>query len=102
MMLTFRRLGALAQIINRYKSYLRSYQCTYSDDMAVVIISFDLLNELRSKCVHKMWLNEDGAEFFMGCKIFMSTETNYLAVAYLNELDDKFHDIIEITEEETT
>jgi hypothetical protein len=101
-MLTFKRLGALAQIINRYNSYLLSYKCTYPDDMVVVIISFDLLNEMRAKCVHKMWLNENGAEFFMGCKIFMSTETNYLAVAYLNELDDKFHDIIEITEEETT
>lgn len=94
--MTFARLSALSEFITRYKSYKGK---SPFDDV-VVIISFDLLSEMRAKCVKSNWLEANGAEYFMGCKIIMSKANNYLAVAYLHELEDRFHDIIEITDEE--
>lgn len=95
--MTFQRISAVAELISRYEGHKSSF------DTVVVIISFDLLSELRAKCVKSIWLEENGAEYFMGCKVIMSNANmgNYLAVAYLNELEDRFHDIIEITDEET-
>lgn len=94
-MLTFKRINALSEVISRYKAF-------NSDEDVVVIISFDLLSEMRAKCVKSIWLKDNGEEFFMGCKVIMSNVNmgNYLAVAYLNELEGRFHDIIEITDEE--
>ena len=94
--MTYQRISAVADLISRYEKHKSSF------DAVVVIISFDLLHELRMKCVKSSFNTDRGSESFMGCKIIMSKASNYLAVAYLNELDDKFHDIIEITEEETT
>ena len=94
--MTFQRISACAELISRYKRNVSSF------DSVVVIISFDLLSEMRAKCVKSIWLEENGEEFFMGCKVIMSKTSNYLAVSYLNDLEDRFHDIIEITDEEAT
>ena len=92
--MTFQRISAVAELISRYEGKKSSF------DTVVVIISFDLLSELRAKCVKSICLVKDGDEFFMGCKMIMSKSSNYLAVAYWDELEDRFHDIIEITDEE--
>ena len=92
--MTFQRISALAELISRYNYYERPF------DSVVVVISFDLLSELRAKCTKSMMVRDNGEEYFMGCKIIMSHESNYLAVAYLNDLEDKYHDLIEITSEE--
>lgn len=94
--MTFQRISACAELISRYEGHKSSF------DTVVVIISFDLLSEMRAKCVKSIWLEENGEEFFMGCKVIMSKASNYLAVAYLNDLEERFHDIIEITDEEAT
>lgn len=89
-MLTFKRINALSEVISRYNTY-------NSDDVVVVIIiSFDLLSELRAKCVKSIWLKDNGEELFMGCKVIMSRESDYLAVAYLNEDEEQYHDIEEV------
>ena len=94
--MTFARISALCELINRYKSY----KGKASADSVVIIISFDILSELKTRCVKSMSETIGGEQYFMGCRIFMSHSNNYLAVAYLNELEENFHDIIEITDEE--
>ena len=100
--MTFARIQALCGLVNRYKSYLLSFECPFPHDSVVVFISFDLLNELRARCVHKMWLKENGEEFFMGCQVIVDMAHDYLAVAYMNINDGKYHDISEITNEDMT
>ena len=96
--MTYQRISALADIISRYKNYKDKNPA----DSVVVVISFDLLHELRMKCVKSSFTTDRGSESFMGCKIIMSHAKNYIAVAYLNELDDQYHSIVEITDEEAT
>lgn len=93
--MTFARISALCQLINRFQIARHD-----ESDRVVVIISFDLLNDLREKCVKSMKENTDGDEFFCGCQIIMSRDNDFLAVAYLDELEDEYHDMIEITEED--
>ena len=98
--MTFQRIQALCDLINRYKSYLLSFKCPYPDDKVVVFISFDILNELRAKCVHKMWLKENGDEFFMGCQVIIDLAPDYMAVAYMGKANGQYHDVKSITEED--
>lgn len=87
--MTFQRISAAAEIISRY--------CAFSNNV-VAIISFDLLHEIRSKCVKSMWATAEGEEYFMGCQVVMSKKNNYLAVAYINK-DGSLRDVVEITDE---
>ena len=98
--MTFQRIQALCDLINRYKSYLKSFKCPYPDDKVIVFISFDLLNELRAKCVHKMWLKENGEEFFMGCQVIVDMAHDFMAVAYMDRSNGRIHDTSSITEED--
>lgn len=92
--MTFQRISALAELISRYKEHQKP------EDEVVVIVSFDNLAEMRAKCTWQLMFTKDYEDYFMGCKVIMSRSNNYLAVAYLDELEDKYHDIIEITDEE--
>lgn len=94
--MTFKRISTMAEIICKYENYEKKGL----DDKVVVFISFDILSEMRAMCTNRIFMTNDGEEFFMGCPIKMSHEKNYLAVAYEN--NGQHHDLVEIMEEETS
>lgn len=98
--MTFARIQALCGLVNRYKSYLLSFECPFPHDAVVVFISFDLLNELRARCVKSFIATDNGKEYFKGCQVFIDLTPDFLGVAYKNRIDGKYHDISEITDED--
>ena len=102
MKLTYQRIQALCGLVIRYKSYLLSFECPFPHDSVVVFISFDLLNELRARCVHKMWTKGIGEEFFMGCQVIVDMAHDFMAVAYMDRSNGWIHDTSSITEEDMT
>lgn len=95
--MTFARIQALCELIDRYSLFPHSL-----NDDVIVIIGFDLLSELRAKCVKSFIATDKGKEYFKDCQVVVDLAPDYLAVAYQNRIDGKYHDISEITDEDMT
>lgn len=73
----------------------------YPDKTIVVVMSMDVLTYMMYAHSYMISFDKRGNQFYMGCEIRKSrAEKDYLAIAFLNELEDVYFDICEIKEEE--